>query len=99
MNDEILTGNTTTIFLKKTEPWSLYIDDNKFDLRPIEDEGSKMNLEREILIRKLRLFKRGDIKCPVQFQIDKKTRKLSGKISFNKGHFGTNLQYSIKMKN
>ena len=76
-----LTTNIKTFFLKRKENFHQIVIDNTIkldDSMKIAGEIQRFNTE---LIKKLRLFKNGDIMSPVQFQISKESRRVESKLT------------------
>lgn len=81
LGDDSLVITHRAIFLKRIENFHQVVIDNTKRLdksRNIIGEMQKFNSD---LLRKLRLFKNGDIMSPVQFQISKEARQVESKLT------------------
>lgn len=74
-------GDSKTIFLKRIENFQQTVIDNTIQLGDSMKIGGEMQRFKNEIIRKLRLFKNGDIMSPVQFQISKKNRHVGSKLT------------------
>lgn len=88
--------NEEMIFLKKNENHKPTIIENKVDISKSFSITNAIKNVAEEIIRKLRLFKNGDIYISATFQIDMKTRKIFHKQYSRQLTQNSNSIYSIR---